>query len=227
MRIGDVELNTPKIVGVINSVDEVEMAEKAGADILEIRMDLIPKKEDVIRFFKKVTNTTSLPIIATNRLKSEGGSFIGSEDQRISMLMSVMEYANAVDIELRAAERGFVTDKARKSGIVSIVSYHDFAETPTKEQMLEILKEARHIGDIPKLAVMATSLSDVISLLEVTLQAQKPLCMIAMGPIGKHSRVIAPLYGSALTYGHVSGAAKAPGQLSVRELRNALDTLVR
>ena len=226
MRIGDVELNTPKIVGVITSVDEVEMAEKAGADILEIRMDLIPKKEDVIRFFKDVTNATSLPIIATNRLKSEGGSFVDSEDQRISMLMSVMEYANAVDIELRAAERGFVTDKARKSGIVSIVSYHDFAETPTKEQMLEILKEARHLGDIPKLAVMAASLSDVISLLEVTLLAQKPLCMIAMGQIGKHSRVIAPLYGSALTYGHVSGAAKAPGQLSVRELRNALDTLV-
>lgn len=227
MRIGDVELNTPKIVGVIDSFDEVKMAEKAGADIIEIRMDLIPKKKDVMRFFKDVTNATSLPIIATNRLKSEGGSFVGSEDQRISMLISVMEYANAVDIELSAAERGFVTDKARKSGIVSIVSYHDFAETPTKEQMLEILKQARNIGDIPKLAIMATSLSDVISLLEVTLQAQKPLCMIAMGPIGKHSRVIAPLYGSALTYGHVSGAAKAPGQLSVRELRNAFDTLVR
>ena len=227
MRIGDVELNTPKIVGVINSFDEVEMAEKAGADILEIRMDLIPKKEDVISFFKDVTNVTSLPIIATNRLKGEGGSFIDSEDQRISMLVSVMEYASAVDIELSAAERDFVTDKARNSGIVSIVSYHDFAETPTKEQMLEILKEARRIGDIPKLAVMATSLSDVISLLEVTLQAQKPLCMIAMGSIGKHSRVIAPIYGSALTYGRVSGAAKAPGQLSVRELRNTLDTLVR
>jgi 3-dehydroquinate dehydratase-1 len=227
MRIGDVELNTPKIVGVINSFDEVEMAEKAGADILEIRIDLIPKKEDVIGFFKDVTNATSLPIIATNRLKSEGGSFLDSEDQRISMLVSVMEYANAVDIELSAAERDFVTDKARNSDIISIVSYHDLAETPTKEQMLEILKEARRIGDIPKLAVMATSLSDVISLLEVTLQAQKPLCMIAMGSIGKHSRVIAPIYGSALTYGHVSGAAKAPGQLSVRELRNALDILVR
>ncbi|MFC1787550.1 type I 3-dehydroquinate dehydratase [Halobacteriota archaeon] len=226
MRIGNVELNTPKIVGVITSVDEVDMAEKAGADILEIRMDLIPKKEDVIRFFKEVANTTSLPIIATNRLKSEGGSFVDSEDQRISMLISVMEYANAVDIELRAAEIGFVMDKARKSGILSIVSYHDFSETPTKEKMLEILKDARHIGDIPKLAVMATALSDVISLLEVTLQAQKPLCVIAMGPIGKHSRVIAPLYGSALTYGYVSGAAKAPGQLSIRKLRNALDTLV-
>ncbi|NYT00661.1 MAG: type I 3-dehydroquinate dehydratase [Methanocellales archaeon] len=226
MRIGDVELNTPKIVGVINSFDEVEMAEKAGADILEIRMDLIPKKNDIIQFFKDVINITSLPIIATNRLNSEGGSFFGSEDQRISMLMSVMEYSDAVDIELRAIGRDFVMDQARNNDIVSIISYHDFSETPTKEQMLKILKEARLIGDIPKLAVMATSLSDIVSLLEVTLQVQKPLCMIAMGPIGKHSRVIAPIYGSAFTYGHVSGAAKAPGQLSVRELRNALDILV-
>ncbi len=226
MRIGNVELNTPKIVAVINRFDEVEMAEKAGADLLEIRMDLIPKKEDVVRFFKDVTDATSLPIIATNRMISEGGSFVGSEDQRISMLISVMEYADAVDIEFRAVEKDVVIEGARKREKVVIVSYHDFAGTPTKEQMLEIVKEARNMENIPKLAVMANSLSDVISLLEVTLQAQKPLCTIAMGPLGKHSRVMAPLYGSALTYGHVSGAAKAPGQLSVGELKNALDILV-
>lgn len=226
MRIGDIELNTPKIVGVINRLDEIKMAEKAGADLLEIRIDLLDKKEDVIRFFKDVNDATSLPIIATNRLKSEGGSFVGSEQKRISMLLSVIEYADAVDIELRSAERDFVIENARKSGTVSIVSYHDFAGTPPKEQMLEILKEARSIGDIPKLAVMAISLSDVILLLEVTIQAQKPLCTVAMGSLGKHSRVIAPLYGSVLTYGYV-GTAKAPGQLSVRELRTALDTLVK
>ncbi|MDD3421501.1 MAG: type I 3-dehydroquinate dehydratase [Methanocellales archaeon] len=226
MRIGDVELDTPKIVGVINSIDEVDTAEKTGADLLEIRMDLLDEKEDVVRFFEDVTDATSLPIIATDRLKSEGGSFVGSENQRISMLMSVMEYADAVDIELRSAEKDFVIEKARKRKMVAIVSYHDFAGTPSKEKMLRILKEARQIGDIPKLAVMANSLSDVISLLEVTLQAQKPFCTIAMGSLGKHSRVIAPLYGSALTYGHVVGEGKAPGQLSVGELRNVLDALV-
>ncbi len=227
MRIGDVELDTPKIVGVINSIDEVEIAEKTGADLLEIRMDLLAESEDVIGFFKDVTDATSLPIIATNRLKSEGGSFVGSENQRISMLMSAMEYADAVDIELRAAVKDIVIEKARKIEKVVIVSYHDFAGTPPKEKMLRILKEARKTGDIPKLAVMANSLSDVISLLEVTLQAQKPFCTMAMGSLGKHSRVIAPLYGSALTYGHVVGEVKAPGQLSVGELRNVLDTLVR
>ncbi|MDD2777385.1 MAG: type I 3-dehydroquinate dehydratase [Methanocellales archaeon] len=226
MRIGDVELDTPKIVGVINSIDEVDTAEKTGADLLEIRMDLLDEKEDVVRFFEDVTDATSLPIIATDRLKSEGGSFVGSENQRISMLMSVMEYADAVDIELRSAEKDFVIEKARKRKMVAIVSYHDFAGTPSKEKMLRILKEARQIGDIPKLAVMANSLSDVISLLEVTLQAQKPFCTIAMGSLGKHSRVIAPLYGSALTYGHVVGEGKAPGQLSVGELRNVFDALV-
>ncbi|MDI6903318.1 MAG: type I 3-dehydroquinate dehydratase [Methanocellales archaeon] len=226
MRIGDVELNTPKIVGVINNLDEVEKAEKAGADLLEIRIDLLDKKEDVRRFFKDANDATSLPIIATARMRSEGGSFVGSERERISMLLSALEYADAVDVELRAVMMKDVIEKARERGIVSIVSYHDFAGTPPKEQMLGILKEARRIGDIPKLAVMALSLSDVPLLLEVTLQAQKPLCTIAMGSLGKHSRVIAPLYGSALTYGHV-GTAKAPGQLSVRELRTALDILVR
>ncbi|MDI6640034.1 MAG: type I 3-dehydroquinate dehydratase [Methanocellales archaeon] len=226
MRIGDVELNTPKIVGVINNLDEVEKAEKAGADLLEIRIDLLDKKEDVRRFFKDANDATSLPIIATARMRSEGGSFVGSERERISMLLSALEYADAVDVELRAVMMKDVIEKARERGIVSIVSYHDFAGTPPKEQMLGILKEVRRIGDIPKLAVMALSLSDVLLLLEVTLQAQKPLCTIAMGELGRASRVLAPLYGSALTYGHVS-TAKAPGQLSVRELRTALDILVR
>lgn len=226
MRIGDVELNTPKIVGVINSLDEVEKAEKAGADLLEIRIDLLDKNEDVRRLFKDANDATSLPLIATARMRSEGGSFVGSERERISMLLSVLEYADAVDVELRAVMMKDVIDKARERGIVSIISYHDFTGTPPKEQMLEILREARRIGDIPKLAVMALSLSDVPPLLEITLQAQKPLCTVAMGSFGKHSRVIAPLYGSALTYGH-AGTAKAPGQLSVRELRTALDILVR
>ncbi|MDI6859020.1 MAG: type I 3-dehydroquinate dehydratase [Methanocellales archaeon] len=226
MRIGDVELNTPKIVGVIDNLDEVEKAEKTGADLLEIRIDLLDKKEDVRRFFKDANDATSLPIIATARMRSEGGSFVGSERERISMLLSALEYADAVDVELRAVMMKDVIEKARERGIVSIVSYHDFAGTPPKEQMLGILKEARRIGDIPKLAVMANSLEDTLRSLEVTLQAQKPLCTIAMGELGRASRVIAPLYGSALTYGHVS-TAKAPGQLSVRELRTALDILVR
>ncbi len=226
MKIGNISLSVPRIVGVVSTIDEVINAEKAGADLLEVRLDLLEKAKDVKQFFKDVKISSSLPIIATNRWSKEGGSFTGSEDERISMLASVMEHSDAVDIELRAAGRDVVVGKAKKQGIPSIISYHDFDKTLPKEQMMRVLEEARNAGDLPKLAVMAKSLDDVVQLLEVTLKAQKPLCTIAMGDIGAHSRVIAPLYGSALTYGH-AGKIKAPGQLSVGELRSALDILTR
>ncbi len=226
MKIGDVNLLVPRIVGVVSTIDEVINAEKAGADLLEVRMDLLDRIEDVSQFFKDVRRSSSLPIIATNRWSKEGGSFTGSEQERISVLSSAMDLSDAVDIELRAAGRDVVIEKAKKQGIPSIISYHDFDKTPSKEQMMRILEEARSAGDLPKLAVMAKSPGDVLQLLEVTLQAQKPLCTIAMGTLGVHSRIIAPLYGSALTYGH-TGKAKAPGQLSVSELRGTLDILLR
>ncbi|MDI6888672.1 MAG: type I 3-dehydroquinate dehydratase [Methanocellales archaeon] len=226
MKIGDVDLSVPRIVGVVSTIDEVINAERAGADLLEIRIDLLDRTENVDQFFKDVHLSSPLPVIATNRWSKEGGSFTGSEEERISMLLSAMEHSDAVDIELRAAERNVVTEGAKKQGMPSIISYHDFDKTPPKEQMMRMLEEARGAGDIPKLAVMANSLGDVLKLLEVTLLAQKPLCTIAMGALGVHSRIIAPLYGSALTYGH-AGRAKAPGQLSVSELRNTLDVLLR
>ncbi|CAG0981854.1 partial 3-dehydroquinate dehydratase, partial [Methanosarcinales archaeon] len=50
------------------------------------------------------------------------------------------------------------------------------------------------------------------------------VCAIAMGEIGKHSRVMAPLYGSVMTYGYVD-IPVAPGQLRVDELKNMLKIL--
>jgi 3-dehydroquinate dehydratase-1 len=41
--------------------------------------------------------------------------------------------------------------------------------------------------------------------------------MIAMGRLGRHLRAVAPIYGSALTYGFVTEST-APGQMSLHEL---------
>ena len=71
---------------------------------------------------------------------------------------------------------------------------------------------------------MPNSLEDVLRLLEVTLRAKGPVCTIAMGETGRHSRVIAPIYGSVMTYGYVENAI-APGQLRVDELKNILGKL--
>jgi len=64
----------------------------------------------------------------------------------------------------------------------------------------------------------------VLRLFDVTLQTEREVCMIAMGKTGRHSRVVAPLYGSVITYGYVQKAT-APGQLRVDELKQVMELL--
>ena len=99
-----------------------------------------------------------------------------------------------------------------------IVSYHDFLGMPDEDEMATILENMKKTGAIyAKIAVTPKNLRDNLRILGLLLDADMPLCMIAMGNIGRHLRAVAPLYGSALTYGFVAKST-APGQMSLAEL---------
>lgn len=223
VRIGNLTLNR-SIVAAIGDMpaESAEQAKKLGADILEIRIDLL--KIDARTALHDIRET-GLPVIITNRMKQEGGAWQGTEEKRISTLISLLPMADAVDIELCARDRDMVVKKARDMGKTVIISTHDFQKTPDSDVMSGIISESVAAGaDIAKLAVMPNSLEDVHRLLEVTLHADAAVCTLAMGEKGRHSRVVAPLYGSVMTYGYV-GKATAPGQLRVDELRHILNVI--
>ena len=74
------------------------------------------------------------------------------------------------------------------------------------------------------MAVKPANLKDVLWLLEATLMAERPVCAIAMGEIGAHSRIMAPVYGSQFTYGYVRKPV-APGQMRVDRIIEGLKLL--
>ncbi|PWB54852.1 MAG: type I 3-dehydroquinate dehydratase [Candidatus Methanoperedenaceae archaeon] len=205
-----------------NPVNTSIKAKELGADILELRIDLI--SEDPQKILKDLKEL-GLPVIITNRMKKEGGAWTGSENLRIRELVSLIPYADAVDIELYAPDRDVVVKKAKNSGKKIIISTHNFENTPDVKTMAESIRDSFDAGaDIAKLAVMPHSLNDVLHLLEVTLHSCGAVCTIAMGEIGKHSRAISPIYGSVMTYGYVD-IPVAPGQLRVDELKYMLKLL--
>lgn len=221
--LGGIILNRSIVASIgKNPLDSAFKAKKLGADILEIRIDLLDvDPEPLITEIKEL----GLPIIITNREKHDGGAWDGSEEDRINLLVSLLPLADGVDIELCAKKRDFVVKTARSLGKTIIVSTHDFEKTPELEIMKGILEESFAAGaDIAKLAVMAKSFEDVLRLLELTLRSKGDVCTIAMGNIGQHSRVVAPIYGSVMTYGYV-GTAVAPGQLRIDDLKTILDIL--
>ncbi len=197
-------------------------AKELGADILELRIDLI--SEDPVKILIELKKL-GLPIIITNRMKEEGGAWPGSETGRIRKLISLIPYADAVDIERIAEKRDLVVQETKNAGKKVIISTHDFQNTPDNEAMTGFISESfEKAADIAKLAVMPHSLDDVLRLLDVTLHSSGHVCTIAMGETGKHSRIMAPIYGSVMTYGYVD-IPVAPGQLRVDELKNMLKIL--
>lgn len=223
VQIGSMRLDR-SIVAAIgeNPVNSAKRAKQLGADILELRIDLL---EDDARPVLLEIKKTGLPVIITNRMKQEGGAWTGCEDERIRTLISLLPEADAVDIELCAKDRNLVVNKAREAGKTIIISKHDFQKTPDTNIMRRIISDSIDAGaDIAKLAVMPESFDDVLRLLDVTLHAKAVVCTIAMGEKGRHSRIIAPVYGSVMTYGYVEKAT-APGQLRVDELRRVFNLI--
>jgi 3-dehydroquinate dehydratase-1 len=206
----------PCVVAVLGRDAVADVPAAKDADMIELRLDLA--SGDPLQAAKAVRSATNQPIIATNRLRSEGGKFSGSEEERIEILLRASDYADYADIELRAEGRDEFMRRVRKP---VIVSYHDFSCTPGREELIAILGEMRACkAAIAKIAVTPLVLKDNLMILDLLLDAKMPVCMIAMGPLGKHIRAVAPFYGSALTYGYITEPT-APGQMSVAELKAA------
>ena len=85
-------------------------------------------------------------------------------------------------------------------------------------------------ADIPKIAVMPKSESDVITLLDATQEmhtkyADGPIITMSMGK-GVISRMCGEFFGSSMTFGAV-GQVSAPGQTPVDQLSDVLAVLHR
>lgn len=207
----------PRIVASLGKGALRDVPSSGDADMIEVRLDR--EGGDPIGALKEVRLATHKPIIATNRMQAEGGKFEGSERERIELLRRAADFADYVDIELRAELRDELMNRIDKQ---IIVSYHDFGGMPGLAELRSILGEMKDTGAvIAKIAVTPSSLKDNLLILDFLQEADIPLCMIAMGEVGRHLRAVAPIYGSVLTYGYVSEPT-APGQMSVSELRQAL-----
>lgn len=214
------------IVGVVASPDDLSSGDVELADMLEMRLDLLPMPFEEV--FDAVS-TLQKPLIATCRASMEGGGFTGTERERERCLCEAMEHVDMVDVELAAHEiRESVVRCARELGVKVILSHHDFLTTPSLPRLLEVFTSEFESGaDIAKVAVMPTDMGDTLVLLEAVYAmrgASGGVCGISMGEIGKPTRLLAPFYGSVLTYGSLSSVV-APGQLSVGALRRGMDAL--
>ena len=111
-----------------------------------------------------------------------------------------------------------------ESLFICIISFHDFQKTPPINELMEIVNEEKKLGNIAKFAVMPNNMQDTLNVLQVVNQLDNTIG-IAMGKMGRYTRVLASLFGSPITYAALNGGS-APGQLSIAETKEIIDKLI-
>jgi 3-dehydroquinate dehydratase-1 len=216
-----------RLVASLTDLD-AEPEARNHADAVEFRMDLA---DDPLADLREYGG--ELPVLATNRATWEGGE-AGDDDARLALLAEAAELAcvGAVDVELESLAEGGgerVAERARRTGTTVVASVHDFERTPPKSDLRGELEAATDRGDVGKLAVTAESEADVLDLLTVTHEfsaAGARVATMAMGEAGRHSRAVAPIYGSKIGYAPVDPAdATAPGQYALATLDRLVEAL--
>jgi 3-dehydroquinate dehydratase-1/3-dehydroquinate dehydratase/shikimate dehydrogenase len=227
-----VELGSPAGICVSiaceNTAEAVRMAKQSEdyADVIEIRLDRLvePATAPFIGSLRK-------PVLFTNRPVWEGGGFEGPEGERVALLLAAIKSGCAlVDLELKAAPelRAEVLDVLLthdQTGL--IISWHDFASTPSSEELGEILEQQMESGaHIGKIVTMAHNYDDVLRVLNLqTFAAENnfPLIAFCMGGVGMISRIATLKLGGYMTYGAPEGGEEsAPGQVGVAKLHAML-----
>ena len=204
------------------------------ADAAEFRMDLADAPLAQLDAYDG-----ELPLLVTNRASWEGGEAedLGRFDALSTALAN--DAVAAVDVELAAlrgnapeGEQSHATalrDTAREEDVSVVVSVHDFESTPEPAALVDLLADAASEGDVGKLATTATAPRDALAMLEATHEATAAghrVATMCMGEPGRHTRAVAPIYGSKIGYAPVDPAnATAPGQYPLATLRRLVDGL--
>ena len=190
------------------------------SDYAEIRFDFL-KKSDIPIVLEDVKKNLSR-CVCTLRPKSEGGLFVGKEDERKSILRLIAEYnPYLLDVEFNTIQKDKkLATYLKKSKSKLLISWHDFKKTPNEDQLKTRHNKMRRFSDMIKIVTVAKSVSDASRLLSLySVKSKSKTIAFCMGEQGKFSRILCLHLGSPFTYVSL-GKAIAPGQFSVDEIKS-------
>jgi 3-dehydroquinate dehydratase I len=216
--------STPQTVGVILTRTDLRRAVRMRnpPDLFELRLDALSARSEEV---KSTIRKLRAPLIITARHPREGGVNQLSAQKRRTLLLRFLPHAAYVDIELRSAHIfEAILQEARAKNLHTIVSFHDFNETPTCSRLDEIARLAQSLGaDLLKVATRTDTSAQLTRLRDFFLGERLGMEIAAMGVgrLGRISRIEFAKCGSVLNYAHL-GNPQVEGQLSITQLRRIL-----
>ncbi len=207
-------------------------------DIIELRIDawdFIEDRELSLEMIKEVRAVVGeRPVILTCRGDWEGGFKKVSDEAKFGIYAAAVKegLVDFIDVELIYGEEKIkeVLETLEGTRTSLIVSFHDIKKTPSRDDLVSILKQQIAAGaQVAKLAAMPQKEEDVLNVLSATLEVRRqfpciPIITMSMGPTGAVTRLAGGLFGSDLTFA-VGLQSLAPGQIPVAELRQCFSVI--
>lgn len=229
-----VSLTATNHAGLLEQVDAIN---QSSAEVAEWRVDYFEDSDEIEKVLETLIDIKEKLInrllLFTFRTLEEGGEKAISlpDYKKLYLAVAASKKVDLMDIELARVEflgRQLVQD-IKAQDVLVILSSHDFEKTPDDATLIFRIGVMNQLGaDIGKIAAMPQEIQDVLRMMGIISKSrgfnQLPLITMAMGDLGKVSRVSGELTGSLLTFGAI-GEVSAPGQIPVEELSKTLEAL--
>ncbi len=221
------------IVGCVTTTFGLEMlaAPSPDADVIEVRLDALLAKGASVEEVTSALKQRKLPVILTLRRQDEGGQHKWKPGERKSLLETMLEMVEGVDIEIASLEElRSVAHAAAEGKKEVILSAHSLSIQVSPEQLEQwdwIYEGFR--TSVPraqekcilKVATLVKGPADYRNLAKLLVLRERPVAVMGTGPLSGESRMIFAKLGSRLVYGYLDEPA-APGQPSVTDLQKML-----
>jgi 3-dehydroquinate dehydratase type I len=203
-------------------LESVERCRSSGADMVELRLD---KLDDPYTGRDFPIRELGIKTVMTVRPRWEGGSFPGRDIERIALLHDCIDrQPDCIDIEAGTDEDllSGILDHARKNGVGTIISFHQFDGSPDLDLICNKMKSMKGYGaDIVKMAYTCSGFHDSVVLIKAGLKFRDmgiDHSIMGMGPFGQLTRILAPAIGCKIAYACLDDP-DVEGQVKIGDLK--------
>lgn len=190
----------------LDASKQLSVAEQYS-ELAELRLDLF--EEIDMNEIAALKNKSQIPLIFTFRSSAN----TESEEARLKTILQLASLHPAyIDLESTVPHEFIIHLQSLYSDVKLIISHHDFDETPIDfSEILTGMQKTK--ATFYKLAFYAKSALDALRLLVFTKEhGATNLITVSMGEEGTFSRILAPLFGSKISYASLTQQT-APGQI--------------
>ncbi|HFH9839185.1 TPA: type I 3-dehydroquinate dehydratase [Streptococcus suis] len=211
----------------LEEVEAIDVGRLSEADLIEWRADYLPKEEILTVAPAIFEKCNGKEVIFTVRTTREGGHLDLADQEYVDLIKEVAAIYQPDYIDFEYYSYQSVFDQMLEFPNL-VLSYHNFDETPAN--YMEIMSELTSLSPaVVKMAVLANSEQDVLDVMNYTrgfktLNAEQTFATIAMGELGKITRIAGVITGSCWTFASLDEVS-APGQMSLANTRKFLEIL--